>query len=330
MRLNVVGRRRGFTLVELLVVIAIIGILVALLLPAVQAAREAARRMSCSNNLKQIGLALHNYHDSNRKFPPGFIKIYGRGDARDRRGNWSWGAFILPYLELKPLSERLEVGPARLKEAIMVPMKRAAMRQILATFRCPSDNGPVNNTGRRIAGPPNAALATSNYIAVNDTRGYLRWNTNGSNVRAGLFGRNRARRMRDIRDGTSNTLAIGERNWSRVFTDGRVRNVLAGVVFGIRGQRRTSSWGMADAMGSCRFRINFNYALQSPLSRSRRGFGSPHPGGAQFALCDGSVRFISQNIDGDMKPNQQTKTTFPNSTWENLCAIADRHPLGPF
>src|SRR5210317_1060550 len=93
-------RRKAFTLVELLVVIAIIGILVALLLPAVQAAREAARRMSCSNNLKQLSLACQNYHDSYKCFPPGFIWVYGSSETEQTRdGNWSWTALALPFME---------------------------------------------------------------------------------------------------------------------------------------------------------------------------------------------------------------------------------------
>ena len=98
------SRRQGFTLVELLVVIAIIGILVALLLPAIQAAREAARRSQCSNNLKQFGLAIQNYHDVQRVLPSGYIRIFG-GAANPNGGNWGWGALILPYIEQGALAQ---------------------------------------------------------------------------------------------------------------------------------------------------------------------------------------------------------------------------------
>jgi prepilin-type N-terminal cleavage/methylation domain-containing protein len=325
-------QRRGFTLVELLIVIAIIGILIALLLPAVQAAREAARRSQCSNNLKQISLALHNYHDVHKEFAPGFIWIYGSGPTDSvREGNWGWGALILPYMEQQPLHDGLGVGPTPLAVAVATPAKLAMMQNELSAFRCPSDMGPVTNTGRLIAGPPDSQLATSNYIGVNDLRGWLRYNdgTSGNEMTnaSGVFGRNKGRKMSEITDGTSNTLAVGERNWQRKYDDGVLRTVLAGVVFGIRGQRNRDSWGLADALGSARFRINYDNGASSPLSRSRRGFGSVHPGGTQFTLCDGSVRFISETIDADMDSTQQTVDILPNSTWERLCACMDGEPV---
>ena len=113
-------KRSGFTLVELLVVIAIIGILVALLLPAVQAAREAARRMSCGNNLKQIGLALHNYHDTYKTMPPAIV--YTRPpaqNARNGRPYWGWGALVLPYVEQTPLHDALDPGPRHMSVTLL-------------------------------------------------------------------------------------------------------------------------------------------------------------------------------------------------------------------
>ena len=144
------SRRKGFTLVELLVVIAIIGILVALLLPAVQAAREAARRMSCQNNLKQVGLALHMYHDSNQRWPAGWLGInpVTRGDDWLGDPGWGWAAAILPYMEQKNVSEAM----VHFELPTHDPMNKAVREKILTVFRCPSDIGdPQFQAGRRVA-----------------------------------------------------------------------------------------------------------------------------------------------------------------------------------
>ena len=141
--------RKGFTLIELLVVIAIIAILVALLLPAVQQAREAARRSQCKNNLKQIGIGMHGYHDTFSTLPPGFVRVHA---ADTDKGNWGWGTFILPFMDQGALYEALspgEVDPAvtnsngSLASAVQNPAKRAEMQNALPAFRCPSDTGPT-------------------------------------------------------------------------------------------------------------------------------------------------------------------------------------------
>jgi len=143
--------QRGFTLVELLVVIAIIGVMVGLLLPAVQAAREAARRMSCSNNLKQIGLALHNYHDTYRGLPPGYINNPPAlaGPVAGNNSQWAWGAFLLPFMEQSPLFEQLQVGQINLSAALTAggPFdKTAIVNKPVDAFICPSDPGPFVHT----------------------------------------------------------------------------------------------------------------------------------------------------------------------------------------
>jgi len=158
-------QRAGFTLIELLVVITIIGILIALLLPAVQAAREAARRMSCTNNLKQIGLAIHTYHDAYRLFPQGYINQPALHEA------WGWTVFILPYLEQKPLHDRLDVNDRRLTD-LMTDVAELPLLQIrLEVYRCPSDNTPdlLPHELRHFEGVtwplhPDFEPATSNYM----------------------------------------------------------------------------------------------------------------------------------------------------------------------
>lgn len=180
--------RKGFTLIELLVVIAIIAILIALLLPAVQQAREAARRTQCRNSLKQIGLALHNYHDVFNVFPPGWVTQYYQV-ATGEPTIWSWGAFLLPYLDQAPLYNTVSPGTRRIDENLALGGANAqALVTPLPVFRCASDVGPALNTfdgslganagqqtdfatyNRYVTnGSTNVAIATSNYVIVSDT-----------------------------------------------------------------------------------------------------------------------------------------------------------------
>jgi prepilin-type N-terminal cleavage/methylation domain-containing protein len=135
-------QKRGFTLIELLVVIAIIAILIALLLPAVQQAREAARRSQCRNNLKQVGLAIHNYHDAFNTIPPAWISTQFQVAAGDV-SHWSWGTFLLPYIDQAPLYSLLQPGTRRLDQNLALGgATAAALTTPLTVFRCPSDTGP--------------------------------------------------------------------------------------------------------------------------------------------------------------------------------------------
>src|SRR5205823_7988334 len=148
-RFSCLGRRRagrGFTLVELLVVIAIIGVLVALLLPAVQAAREAARRMKCQNNLKQFGLALHNYHDAYGRMPASYYRAWPTsvGTTFGTPG-WGWGTMILPRLEQQALFDTLNVSTLQLNAS---PLTKLPAQTPLPMFRCPSDTGKKTNANR--------------------------------------------------------------------------------------------------------------------------------------------------------------------------------------
>jgi prepilin-type N-terminal cleavage/methylation domain-containing protein/prepilin-type processing-associated H-X9-DG protein len=323
------NRSSGFTLVELLVVIAIIGILIALLLPAVQAAREAARRSQCSNNLKQIGLGLHNYHDSYKTFPSGWIRprdeasntFYGQNPANGNDyADWGWAAFLLPYVEQTPLHETLNVGNVHLDVVVQTPITALvdAMQQPIDTFRCPSDNGPILNSGRPIRG---VETATSNYVAVNRSHNPER----GDHIeRGGCFYQDSAVKFRDILDGTSNTAAVGERRWQyRDTVNGDVDTAVAGLIFGIR--RADDSVRRCDVVGAGRARLNYDYSAQN---WGRRGFSSVHPGGAQFALADGSVRFISETIDADTGTDQLLINNAVNSTWERFLSRRDGQPLG--
>jgi len=321
-------RRPGFTLVELLVVIAIIGILIALLLPAVQAAREAARRSQCTNNLKQLALGFHNYHDSHKTFPPGLVKMgtwFQQNSCPEGScGTWSWSAFILPFVEQAPLYDMLQSTKIPSDVALEDPNVLAAMQNEIALFRCPSDIAPATNNRRRVPALSNTgnsdcssgcvAVATSNYVGANDSRRlYRNYNQFNGFIGYGQTGSNppRCRPMAEFIDGTSNTIALGERAWE--IGSRRLRAAVVAMANGDSANHNRR--GQVYAMAGGRWPLNCTYT-----SRCSRGFSSLHPGGANFALVDGSVRFISETID-------HNNDDAVNSTYERLIAIHDGQPV---
>jgi len=194
-------RRRGFTLIELLVVIAIIAILIALLLPAVQQAREAARRTSCKNNLKQFGLALHNYHDAHRTLPPGYVYKPDRSSTPPSNGaGFSWGAMVLPFLEQANVYQLFDWNVP-----IYAPVNKTARERHLPVFLCPSD--PVSENGFVEVGPLPERYAMASYAACFGTPDL----DENQEQRKGLFSRNSRTRFADATDGLSSTLMVGER-----------------------------------------------------------------------------------------------------------------------
>jgi len=328
-------RRRGFTLVELLVVIAIIGVLIALLLPAVQQAREAARRMQCSNNLKQFGIALHNYHDTYGSFPPGYVHqeaIGGDGSS------WSWGSQILPFIEQNALADSLNVGSQPLTDALTDATLVDLMKQPVQAFLCPSATGPNPNTGhvlRKASGTE--SVATSNYVGNNTSH---KWHSGGrlvgstvgqesqwsngpgaNHAPTGIFWRNSKNGMRDITDGTSNTIAIGERCWRLNNPAGGQFECNAAVVIGA--DHKNEQLWIRTVLGGGAVPINHAH------NQCSYGFASRHPGGAMFALCDGSVRFLSETIDHSPAATG-SGGSFNNSTFEKLLARNDGQPIGSY
>jgi len=276
-----VRKHRGFTLIELLVVIAIIAILIALLLPAVQQAREAARRTQCKNNMKQIGLALHNYESSYNAFPPGWV--VGGSPASN---NFGWAVFILPQMEQNNIYSALN----------FMQVYSTTDTNLTGTqnnYRCASDNGSgaVGNLSRANY----AGVIMSTY--TNPTTGATVTNALGSGTAThggGMFGLNSSRRFRDMKDGTSNTIVVGER-----MSTGTINNVVrgteaiwAGIVgapsaeLGIVGSP-TPNTAATPLYGNPNNSAPGNYG----------SFSSRHSGGAQFLLGDGSVRMVSENID---------------------------------
>ena len=281
--------RSAFTLVELLVVITIIGILIALLLPAVQAAREAARRMQCSNNLKQLGLALHVYHDTNKCFPPASVTDMVVNSVAFNR--ISLHARVLPFMEQRPLYDLVDFNVVW-DPASDGGINQAARRTRVDTLLCPSF--------QKEASEEEDDEWTTHYYGVMGAKGInpvtgadyavQQWYPGaspayfgGGHAENGMLYRNSSVKIRDVIDGTSNTLLMGEISWK----GGYFGPWLAGLSNGLA--LSYASKNVTYPLNS--FSIDF-YDEWNSLS-----FGSMHPGGAHFLFADGSVHFISENID---------------------------------
>lgn len=290
-------RHRAFTLIELLVVIAIIGVLVALLLPAVQQAREAARRVQCRNNLKQIGLALHNYQDTHRVFPFGYLK---KDDpTQGNSAGFGWLAMTLPQLELAPLYQQFNWNVPLFDPLNAIPR----MRQPRA-FLCPSDSISENNavemdTDRFAMGCYVACFGPGDMDADPDDR-------------RGMFSRNSAMSVRDVTDGLSNTLAVGER------ANGPFR--LAGS-HGVHTVYETTWSGAVrqfdDIADEHPHMVLFQtgHVVNDPSSDDR-DISAAHVGGAFFLLGDGAVRFLGDSLN--------------YSVYQRLGTRAEGLPVGEF
>ncbi|QEG42355.1 DUF1559 domain-containing protein [Roseimaritima ulvae] len=292
-------RRRGFTLVELLVVIAIIGVLVGLLLPAVQAAREAARRMSCSNNFKQLGIAMHNYNDSFGRLP--FATSCNINGAPPAGTGWtsnqriSWYHLILPFVEQESYYEQIKP----LMESNSFPGGWAEATHIVPGFMCPSDPVHEKTTQQGFHG---------NYLPCH---GSTHSGANGSTGQTNgiLYPRSKTR-LADIKDGTSNTVMMGEiRLQEDSIGASGPGNVVCGGTHDLRGRYHNTYHGNAtfttlrgpnplvgDVAQYC------NGTEKVPCRACSSGNNetharSWHPGGAEIGLADGSVRFVAETID---------------------------------
>lgn len=297
---------RGFTLVELLVVIAIIGILIALLLPAVQAAREAARRMHCANNLKQLGLAVLLYSDANNVLPPG-----ARSGLNHSGSMHSMFVYAMPFME-----EAAAYGQMNLSLPMTAPANVQVASAVGPALMCPSFSGVkedsliINGFVTTYSGIMGSNLQTHGFTRLDND------NHCGSYFDDGLFFPGSKIKIRDITDGTSSTLGIGERSYNlRVWTRGAgyfgsvndpskiciasVKNVK----WPINSDEQEICYSPCNNGQTCRFNDLF--------------FGSYHPGGAQFTFADGSVHFLEESIDMTIYKALATRNGGETLDWEN-------------
>lgn len=284
---NNAKRERGrcaFTLVEMLVVVSIIGILLALLMPAVQSARESSRRSQCTNNLKQLALAFHEYEVQHGALPPGTTFSKPDGDPTGV-ANFGWGAVILPHLQQSAIVKLLNLPTAQLHDVLQGPQREIAQAE-LTMFRCPSDAGPPLNYERLFTGSKygDLAAAKSNYVGNHGTQ-FVTRDQKKQDYNADSFGLlwpDSGLKEANITDGSSNTILLGER---------RSRNDWAGVWIGVRNDNSSSDTGLRQNLAISDARIN------DPVDAARRGYSSEHPGGALFAFADGHVDFLDEDIE---------------------------------
>ena len=316
--------RRGFTMIEAIVVLFVIAILVALLLPAVQESREAARRTQCKNNLKQIGLALHNYHDTYQRFAPGFVL-----DTDGPYLGWGWSTSILPYIDCSPY-----YGSLNFNNGLQREYTRSELHPLMPVYRCPSEQGsprvehvsvvttPVHD-GEVTPGTVDAVstFSRTNYFGV---AGYLQATSGGimpdfsgepptgdvhlnrgslgnpgTTVSTGhryceqenfqgMFGQNSRVQILDIKDGTSNVMMVGERYSPRTSS---LSSIGHGTWLGV--PDCTSAAGLARVLGDTSLKLNSGFSALTQTT----GFGSQHVAGSHFLMADGAVRFFSQTIN---------------------------------
>jgi len=306
-------RRRGFTLIELLVVIAIIAILIALLLPAVQAAREAARRSSCKNNLKQIGIGMHNYHDTYGVFPPGATSRAGRSNWDDPTRTCGgsgiqtmWAVAILPFMEQQGLYRDYRNEQSR--ENPNCPIDECGHRDPTGSsfceqqpdfYLCPSQ--PENrNNNVRVRGMED--FSHGSYAACYGSGNLNQASRDPEPLMVGVFQVNQGVGVRDVRDGTSNTLAVSEVKFTTQVTrdpDSRGVWVLPAMGSAVFSTGRVPNSTVPDQIPICRDVAKIEVGpCQSDTGGSQIAAArSFHPGGVQAVMADGSTRFFADNID---------------------------------
>jgi prepilin-type N-terminal cleavage/methylation domain-containing protein/prepilin-type processing-associated H-X9-DG protein len=315
----------GFTLIELLVVIAIIGVLVALLLPAVQAAREAARRSQCVNNLKQIGVALHNYHEVQNTFPPGYVSAVDKtvtdpcdqdaenSNSVDLGPGWAWGSMILPQLDQQPVFNSINFSLS-----VAYHANDTSSTAALSVFLCPSDPGP--SLVPVLADPPDPAnpgtytganivdqVARGNYVGMFGL-GEICANSGATDApnqgaigsHLGCFYRNSRTDLASIIDGSSQTIAIGERSHNLSYVTWTARSIggWLGKTSDIEGGTDRFNPSPEECWTQVLGTAGLEGGLRTPNNPEAHveDYWSRHPGGLNFLFADGSVHFIKQSI----------------------------------
>jgi prepilin-type N-terminal cleavage/methylation domain-containing protein/prepilin-type processing-associated H-X9-DG protein len=320
------GRTAGFTLVELLVVIAIIAVLIGLLLPAVQSAREAARRSSCTNNLKQLGLGMHLHLDTRKHFPSGALAFLNDGTPVSPTGSepgrtavtggWGWGTFILPYIEETALYDRLAPNGPNFPAA-----PNDATRTSIGAFLCPSETGPALHFAQAMGGDGTSdGHARSSYSAVAGSNSPVEYRGHAplpANQR-GMFGYNSRVRESEVIDGLSKTMLLVERFWDGGNSERRRGGVWVGKPPGGANDRGNKYSTMIRVENHANWVINGlnnNSAASSHMSSGGTlSNGNIRGGlGTNVVMADGSVTMISENIDG--------------AVWQLLGTRADGQPL---
>lgn len=289
---------RAFTLIEIVVVTSILGVVLALALPGLQAAREAARRVECQSHLKQLGIALHSYHELHNSLPlqaiggsiteiPTVVLIKAdfspagsaaSGLAPSPPDRFSWSVALLPLLDQRALYDALDPGQRTLRHDANDDRTLSGLQQFLSVFTCPSDPGTVLNIDREFPKlNPNRPtfLARSNYPG-----------SGGNGENTGVIVDNAVVRFRDVTDGLSNTFLVGE----RASTNGRRAALWGGT------SQEAEAVKQPAIRGLTAFRMN-DGASGTEIDRPDVAFSSPHSKGSNFLLGDGSVRFLSDTID---------------------------------
>ena len=303
-------KRNAFTLIELLVVIAIIGVLIGLLLPAVQKVREAAARLQCTNNLKQIGLAMMNYESTYGLFPAGYLDNMNINPVDssatsnpDPVTGWGWGALILPYLEQESLYKSISMSSIAMNNTSAAAI--AFRKTVIKGFLCPSDDTGINTFTISGTGG-NFELAKSSYAGVNGQGELADFD---SALGLGMLLRGRGVRIAEVTDGLSNTIFIGERS-------SKSAKQAAGNLPGVCTWVGALPGGDLDGESPALYILGWTGDPANPATPNKpepdgfyhaETFSSKHSGGLNFLFGDGSVRFIPDSIDGQVWVNLGTR-----------------------